>query len=246
MSAAFSKSQSDRNLEFRDIADKICEIGSRYSVKMTGYRSPELPLYSALSTQKQQDSLHQMRVFLSTMEATEEAGNRLDNQNCFVWAALSTLGLVPPSDLFSKLDSDALIEIYDLFGLQIWRNFNFMKFCSYTLEEVFCIEWHNRYTRDADKSEECARKIGDLLTGRTPEIYYPGVAEHTIEETCSEERLIFSAHYDLLCTLKNREGGLAAWLVMTSARLLGRGDDLPKNVIRLTPAPLSPEPPSHA
>jgi len=246
MSVAFSKNQSERNFVFREIADKICEIGDRYSVKITGYKHADLPLYSALPVQKQQDSLHQLRVFLQTMEATESSGNKVDNQGCFVWAALSTFGLVPPADLFSKLDSDALIEIYDLYGLQIWRNFNFLKFCSYTLEEVFCIEWSNRYTREPGMNEVCAQKIGALLSGQTPEIYYPGIAKHTIEETCSEERYIFNVHYDLLCTLKNREGAVVSWLVMATAEHLGRREELPKNVLRLAPAISSPEPPSLA
>ena len=54
-------------------------------------------------------------------------------------------------------------EDYNVEGLQTWRNLNFMKFCSYTLEEVFCIEWYKRYTRTAGKNEECMEKVAYLI-----------------------------------------------------------------------------------
>ena len=105
MSAVFQNKKTDWSVGFRDIADKICAIASKYSVEITGYHSARLPLYRALPPQKQSEALQLLNIFLQTMEATEAAGNKIDNQGCFVWSAHSSMGLIPPSDLFLNLKS---------------------------------------------------------------------------------------------------------------------------------------------
>lgn len=217
-----SDHQTNRTSEFREFADKVCAIAAKYDVKITGYHSPELPLYSALSTQKQIEALHMLKTFDLSMEITQSQGGELDSQDRSLWGALSALGLVPPSDLFLRLEPGTAIEIYNLDGMQIWRNFTCMQYCSYTLEEVYSIELFTRYKRDPQKTAECIDKVGRLLSGQTPEIFYPEISPHILEETCSLEQFSLSVHHKMFSVLKNREGNLAAWLVMSGAEIVGK------------------------
>jgi hypothetical protein len=221
MNTALHKdNQLDRNSKFRETADKVCELLGKYDLKVVGYHSSELPYFSALPIQKQNESLALLKTFLQSAEVTEAFGEKLDDHERSLWGALSAMGLIPPSDLFSSLRPGAAIEIYDLEGLQIWRNFTCMQYCSYTLEEVYSVEVYTRYNRDAEKLSACIAKVGDLLTGKSPEIFDPEVAPDILEETFSQDRLRLEVHHQLFCRLKNRQGTVTAWLVMSGAKLL--------------------------
>ncbi|MGZ3672368.1 MAG: hypothetical protein ACXWR4_20750, partial [Bdellovibrionota bacterium] len=208
-------------LEVREISDKICEIFARNGRTVVGYRSADLPLFQALEPEAQKNIVQKIRVYLECMEAVEAAGDPLYSSSKSVWHALTRLGLVPPHDLLEHLKNDALVEIYDLAGFQIWRNFKFMEFCSYTLEEVYCIEWHRRYARDPKITEECFAIIGNVVAGNTPSVHMPELPFFRLEETCSEERLVYSARHELFSPMKNRDRQVEAFLVMTSATILG-------------------------
>lgn len=220
--ANVTKTNGERISEFREAADKICAIASKYSVKITGYHTPTLPLYSALSSEKQSEALYQLKVFLQSMETTEAMGDRLDSQDRALWHALLTFGLLPPSGMFAKFKPDDVIEIYDPVGIQIWRNFNFMKICSYSLEEMHAIDWTQRYTRSADKVKECLEKIGALLRGETPEVYDCLVSAHVFEETLSQDCFKLEATHNWFARLKDRNGQVTAWLAVSDVKLLGQ------------------------
>lgn len=237
-----SNSNLERITEFKIAADKICAIAAKKDLKITGYHSPDLPLYSALSDAKQEEALLLVKAYLKSMESAEAVGECLNAVDRSLWHALSTMGLVPPSDLLSRLKPSAVIELYDLQGLQIWRNFNFMRVCSYTLEEIYSIEWFNRYKRDQIHTEECIKNVTTLLSGESPEVFKPEMSLQIMEETCSQDRLKIRATYDLLSRLKNRDGELAAWLVATSADVIGHATAQEYPVLTLvtgieTPAP---------
>ncbi len=229
------KSNIERISEFKLAADKICAIAAKKNLTIKGYHSPELPLYSALSETKQEEALLLVKAYLQSMESAEAMGECLDSVDRSLWHALSTMGLLPPSDLFARLKPNAVIEIYDLQGLQIWRNFNFMRVCSYTLEEIYSIEWFKRYKRDEKYTEECVKNVTSLLSGETSEVYKPDMSLQVMEETCSQDRLMIRASYDLLSRLKNRDGELAAWLVATSAEVVGHATAHEHPVLTLVP-----------
>ncbi len=229
MKPAKQSSFSDQCIEFRETSDRICAIAARYDVKITGYRTPELPLYRQLPFAMQEKSLRSLKVFLTTMESAESSGGNLSKDNCFAWSALSTFGLVPSSDLFAHLRADRAIEIYNLEGQQIWRNLQCMEYCSYTLEEVHCIELFDRYDRGDQKTAECVKMVSDLLTGQTPELYWPKKEPYVMKETRPHDRLILNVQHELMCALRTRDGVVSAWLVMSAAKILGtlRLADLP-------------------
>jgi hypothetical protein len=163
-----------------------------------------------------------MRSYLASLEHTEAMGERLDDPKKFAWYSMSVLGLVPHSDYFRHVTANSVVEIYDLTGHQIWRNFEFFKFCSYTLEEVFCLEWFSRYSRNEKISESCLACVGDLLKNSTLEFVHPDFGPHLVEETCSIDKLIIEMNFDMVARLNNRNGIVSAFSVVSSATLIGK------------------------
>lgn len=221
MRAAFLKSTDYNPVnEFRELADAVVTLCARYEVQVRSYANPELPLFSALSPAAQEKALRGLRTYLASLKMVEDHDEDLRDDQRSLWYALSTLGLLPPSQLFSLFKSGEVIEIYDMEGFQIWRNFNFLKICSYTLEEMYSIEWHRRYRRSSEKSQECLEKIGLLMSQKSPEIYNALIGEHILEETESRERLMLSARHDWLIRLNDRAGIFSAWMGISTVEIL--------------------------
>jgi len=198
-------------------------LAAQQSLEVKGYDSPDLPFYNALSPKKQSEILDQLKVFLRTIEAVVSSGDRLDNHERSLWHALMTLGLVPPSDWFSKLSAGDVLEIYDLQNIQLWRNFNFMKICSYTLEEMYSIDWPNRYIRPSEKNHEILDAIRIVTTDTGTDVYFGEVREHILEETSSSDRLILEARHDWFSRVRNTQGETVGWMVNSTVRILGKG-----------------------
>lgn len=223
MALAQSDGSKIHNSLFKKLADEIVRIGKKNDVKIKGYHSESLPLFSALSATAKTNALKHLETFLRSLEMVENSGGNHSSQERALWGALSTLGLLPPTEMFSLFHPDDVVEIYDLQGIQIWRNFNFLGICSYTLEEVFSLEWHKRYSRDEERTLECQEKVGMLLSGQTPTIYHVDVSEHLVEESLSAERFILSLKYRFIARLKNTEGTLSAWIVASQVKIVGHG-----------------------
>lgn len=221
---ADDQSQIDLRIrEFRGTADAICAVAAKHGLEIVGYQSSDLPLYRALTAEKQKHVLWLLKKYWRSLLAVEAFGWQPEDNNRSVWAALSTLGLIPPANLFPHFKSGMAIEIYDMSYLQIWRNFTCLRYCSYTLEEIYAIDAFARYRREPERAEECVTKVTALVIGQTPEVYYPDIAPHVLEETLSRRQLKLQVHHQMLCTLRDRSGKIAAWLGMSEAKVIGKG-----------------------
>lgn len=213
---------------FREISQRIHHLATQAGVKVKGYHDPDLPLLRAFNPAAQLKAVAALSTYANTLD-TADVDDSIAEQRA-LWKALSVFGFVPPEDLFSRLRADAAIEVYDLEGRQIWRNFACMEVCSYTLEEIFCIELFDRYHRSPEMDAECKGKVAMFLRSGGPEICDPKIIPHSLIETRSEERLVLEVHHQLFSRLNGRDGSLRAWLVMSKATLLGKDEQhLPKS-----------------
>ena len=224
MKIALNKDNLEEQIfEFRAIAEKITAVATKYSLSIKPFHSPDLPLYSALPEQKRAEALQQIKIFLNIMEGAEASHRRLDDDERFTWFALSSLDLIPPPDLFAKIKPGTVIEIYDLNSFQIWRNFGFFKYCSYTLEEIYCVEWFHRYKRSEESLQMCLKYLEGILSGQLPDIAPMEIPLYSMEETSSEGRLCIRMDHGIICRLKNRQGEAVAYLVTADGEILSKG-----------------------
>lgn len=208
---------------FREISERIHRLANEAGVKIKGYHDPELPLLRTLRPSAQDRAVAALETYADTLD-TSDLDDSVAEQRA-LWKAIKVFGLVPPEDLFDRLHAEAAIEMYDLEGRQIWRNFACMEVCSYTLEEIFCIELFDRYRRTPEFNAECQGKVASFLSDPASfEICDPHIAPHQLIETQSSERLILEVHHQLFSKLRGRDGSLRAWLVMSKARILGQDE----------------------
>lgn len=212
-------SDEDLAAAFRYAANQVSQLGLRFGFTVRSYDDATLPYFSALPSEARRRVVHALRGYHASLLAGIQADKNFDQPHISTWWAFSTLGLVPVADLFQHFRADSVIEVFSLDGTQIWRNFNFYRFNSYTLEELHCLHWERLYDRGASITAECYGYLERLLSGG-PDLVLPTVPEYTLVEKCSRDRYMVKVHHYLLSALKNREGATAAWIICTKSKLI--------------------------
>lgn len=150
---------------------------------------PGLPHFTKLSNPIKQNVLRSLKVYLSICLEQVEEGYEIKDSKTLTWRALRKLGLTPPSDLFGHLTDEDIIEIYDLEGRQIYRNFCFYKHCSYSLEELYSVEWWYLFSRDSAITEFLMEEVQKVYQDEFSGIYFSQSGKHLVKELISVDRL---------------------------------------------------------
>ncbi|RZA02025.1 MAG: hypothetical protein EOP11_17025, partial [Proteobacteria bacterium] len=214
---------------FKQLCASVSLRAARFGKTVRGFRDPALPLFSLAPPEKQALILASLALLDESLD-NEEEKIFFEAEKRALWKAISLLGFVPPHDLFEQLKPDRAIEIFGLDGGLIWRNLTCMDLCSYTLEELACIDVFERYQRPPGAYDQCVANVRAMISGQVPEVIDPKIPAYPITELMSAGRLILRIKHELAAVLKNRQGGVSAWLVMSDAKV--EGADLPK------PAPM--------
>lgn len=222
LSALDTTSDEDLAAAFRQAADQVSTLGQRFGISVKGYEDPALPHFSAMPLESRRNAVHALRGYHTSLLAGIQADKNLDQPHVSTWWAFSTLGLVPPAELFRHFLPDSMIEVYNLEGAQIWRNFHFFRYSSYTLEEIHCLPWNKLYDKGDDVTAECFKYISAVVSGAS-ELLLPDHPEFVLTETCSRDRCVLKVRHYLISSLKNREGNVSAFLVCTKAKILAHG-----------------------
>ncbi len=102
---------------------------------------------------------------------------------------IQKLGLTPPSDLFDKIKDDQIFEIYNEESVQIFRNLNFFKICSHSIDDLVSTPWWALFRRDDSVSREIFNLGSTLLSGAENRTVLPQIKSHLLEEVGSTSML---------------------------------------------------------
>ncbi len=149
---------------------------------------------------------HQKSVFqiLDFMEELVDVANekKIDpvRDQQLTWYALRKLGLKIPSELFSVLESGDSVEVYTEDVVQIYRNFRFFEYCSYSIEELMTYPYYNLFERPAwlldsikQDIERCFQAKGSPVDVRSP--------AHFCTETRSRRKNLAHVVLKKMCAL---------------------------------------------
>lgn len=191
---------SDRGIHqedlFRELAAAYARFASEAGVDLVAYRDPELPLFSQKSFSEQQEILNALGICVKICEHMKGQGKELFNSASLVWSACKEFGVRPPSDFFSKIGPDSVIEVHSREGVQIFRNFNFYRYCSYSIEELYSQSWNNLYTRDLSIVDSMKGFLGQIYDGTVQSTVAPPVPSYRATELHSARRYEVEVSWD--------------------------------------------------
>lgn len=205
--------------DFRELADKLVSFGKQVGVRIIGYRDSRLPLFRALPLETQITIVHELKVYLEICDETRANGHGLNNSKQLVWYAMRKLGFIPPSNMFDLLDDSFVVEVHDRELHQVFRNFVFYEYCSYSLEELHCRPWPELYRRDEKAMASMLTVVSSLLEEKEKWVDCRGI-KHFISETESAFR--YDMNYELVYAfaLKDKTRKVEAMLLCEQAQIL--------------------------
>jgi hypothetical protein len=130
---------------------------------------------------------------------------------------LKRLGLRPQSDLFGRLHSEDVIEIYDVAQqTQVYRNLRYFEACSYTLDDLMSRPWFELFYRDPQVSAHVAEIVNEAISAEPPRLVPFATGVHTIQEIDSPDRLHCRIENRFLAPLFDRYGRASAIVAVAS------------------------------
>ncbi len=187
--------------KFKILADKISSYFSALGLAVVPYQDETLPFYSMLSVERKKEALLHLEVYNTCIEACINSGEDFRKGTRSLWYAIKELGYIPNKDMFNLLESDHVIEIYTDEKIQIWRDFNLMTYCTYTLEEIFTYPWTERYIRNSEDIQKIIDASEKAFHPDNRDIIVAMVPNHPVIEKFSMRRLDLTVTHEYFCLL---------------------------------------------
>ncbi|RYZ93644.1 MAG: hypothetical protein EOP06_00310 [Proteobacteria bacterium] len=207
-----------RNLEscnqFKSLALRLAQILAEEGVVVEPFRDHTLPYFNSLDIGGQAAACQSLNKYVSICESVLAEGQRLASSQTFTWRAMRELGYVPSYDLFSIIDDQDIVEFYDLKNIQVFRNLNFFRVCSYSLEDLYARPWHELFVREEQQvTNSIFEVVAELVAGKRPAVVNTKIGTQIIRETQSVRKYSLRAdvhHLGLLVDRFDNPAGIAA------------------------------------
>ena len=207
----------DDSARLRDQCDRIRQKFFPF-IKLEAPQN--LEVYKAFQnlTEAHKHSVFQVLHFMEHLidHSVSEKMDPIQDQQ-LTWYAMRSLGIKGPADLFAWIDKEDCVEIYTTEGVQLYRNFQFFKYCSYSLEELMTYPFFELYSRPEWLQAEMMKSVE--LCFQTPEtVINCGVPAHPCYEVKSQRAFAGTVNFKKICALKQSDV-YSAFLVTSSLSL---------------------------
>lgn len=208
---------------FVDLCLEAQALAKTIPVNIHPFSDSKVPHFSNLTAPQKIKTVQALESSVAVCQQTLQAGNGLGNSRALVWNYLKHFGLVPCSDLFSHIAENDLVEIFDTNHFQIFRNFRFFEFCSYTIEDILCRPWVDLFIRDDSTVGEQLVKIALHVSSGDARTTLPtNIQPHIIREIKSVFCHEIEIDVKYVSPLFDRNKQIAAYMAIESARLISR------------------------
>ncbi len=210
---------------FRVQLETFCTLAASEGIRLTPYH-PQRPFadFRLLPQEAQAAIVQNFQVYLNACLRAKADGESIrDDSRVVLWGILRHLGLRPSSDLFERLQTDDVIEVYGSDLIQIYRNLRFLELCTYPLDQIFSCAWPDLFQRPSEFTESVLKDIGQILGGKVRHTIDLDSREHVVQETCSEERRKFGVRHGIMSPLFGRSGAIEGFVATLRAGIVVNG-----------------------
>ena len=181
------------------------EIASKlelYGIYRSAYSSN--PVFLDLEPDVRQRIVTSLEREVRVLKSLSSAQTDMDFDRKFIWRSMLDMNILPHKDFWKYYNKNCVVEFYNSHGIQLFRNFNFYHFCSYTIEDVYTRTLFDLYERD--------KKINDLITHRSLPFFLrdvktsvnPEIPDHCLVEKNSDKENKIRMRINRLVPLKLR------------------------------------------
>jgi hypothetical protein len=178
------------SLGFRELADALHGFYQKYSVPFIPYRDVSLPHFSKLPVEFQKIVLSTLGEVVDLNAEMERNGEKPVDSAKLLWRSLNRLGWRPLSDIFDKIESDDVVEIYSDANLQVFRNMNFFRHITISLEEICTHPWYQIAEMDKAATEYYATLAPKMKNNSITETYRTPIPKYLAKELMGEKKVL--------------------------------------------------------
>lgn len=206
---------------FRHCVESLVEFGRAEGVELAAYDDVELPLFRSCPMEVQAVINDSLETYVSVLASVREQKQPVRHSHSGAWAMLGHLKWRHHSELFSRLESTDVVEIYAVNGIQLFRSFHFFELCSYTLEELFTTPWFDLFQRDPEIDRMHLDMHNDLINGRVRGIEVRPIPPYIVREKFGRRRLVNRGEFRLISPLFEKSGAVVGYVHALRATLVG-------------------------
>ena len=161
--------------------------------------------FAGRTPEQQHAVLTNLAAYLKIIKAVADQEHDALRDKRLTWHAIKELNLLPPQNLFEKIDDDDFVEIYNPQGIQVYRNFEFYKIVSYTLAEICVYRWDQLYHRDQSITDLIIKEGFQRGFSGVRETYKLNIPRHHVKEVFGERNCRYTASFGHLSPLVHKE-----------------------------------------
>ncbi len=219
---AFAPTPEHLRESFKELALELSSIGASINVRIRPFSNPDLKHFSVLSVRDQQEAVHQLARYVSICQDVMASGGSLRSTRTFVWRAFREFGWTPNSDFFNTMRDDHVVEIYDRKNIQLFRNFRFFEFCSYTLEDIYTRPWTELFVRrNQDQTLRLLGQVEALYASKSRETVFVTAGRQNVDEAHSELRHSVDLEVETAALLFNEADEIEAFIACERVEFSG-------------------------
>jgi len=181
-----------------------------YNIKP--YRSADLPHFTRHSDSRKAGIIRGIRAYSEALQDVSKFDDNIDMSQ-FVWRFLLRLGIAPSESLFSTLENEKFIQIYNVDQFQIFRSLRCFERCSFTLEELTSRSWFELWERDSLFYYALTGLATKLIQFMKPAMLRLDFPYHTVREVKSEQLFKFRYKIKSVSVLTRQNKAQAAVLI---------------------------------
>ncbi|XGC80016.1 hypothetical protein ACES2L_11820 [Bdellovibrio bacteriovorus] len=200
---------------FKLYSNKICSLIENEGVIIRPYSNPSLSYFNVLSTEEQNEVLHNLESYYQICLDVKKSSRSLRETRYFTECALNHLGYTVDSQMLDKIEDHHLIEIYSYSQTQMFRSLLFFDVCSYTLEDLYCRKWYSLYERTPEDHKLVEDLVVRYMGSENKVPIAVANPQHVIKEKDSLERLSIINKMLWLVPLYKNEKDVAMLLIST-------------------------------
>jgi hypothetical protein len=194
-------SACSRPEEFRELCLLYTDYLQAEGAHVTAYDEKSGSRFALHSAEVQQKSIDCIRVDLAIFESMQKEGYSLRDSKTHLWRFLGHMKWAPQSDIFDKIECGDIVEVYFLDSagqLQLFRNLRFLECVSYTIEDLYGLNWKIATAHDTRYEQAIFTAIHAILSQPEPKTYAFDPEPHLLQEMNSPKNFRLSTQLKYL------------------------------------------------
>ncbi|MFZ4403938.1 MAG: hypothetical protein ACOYOK_07535 [Pseudobdellovibrionaceae bacterium] len=218
MNLVGKKSINLNTSEFANFAESLSNRCLSLGYPILPFDRPTLPKFSSLPILEQEKALFNLKDFYAAISSVEPEDSIKSSRS--LWVLLKNRRYKYHSSILENITDEHKIEIYNLDGILSWCSLNVFGICSYTVEEMKCYSWEERYSRNSDDTQKILNAIQEALKSKDLSPCVAKVNDHLVVERFSKKLYQLQVSHDLFAPLKDASGQINSFLVTSKVKIL--------------------------